>query len=214
MFTYVVLDHLPPVPDKFKKVVTDLLAKEDLSPYRDYEKSNNIQNTAGTIVPGYQNRQLLINGKSITSTQSMRFNIGEEWIDWIRANIYPDAELSSSGVSVTTGSRYHGAHCDATRNYALIYLIDPGGDNVETVFWQEHGHPIVRPRINNVDQLFVSDYNYLTEIDRVRFPANRWVLMNTRILHGVENIDATRIAYQVKVTKNIFFTDQFEILFN
>jgi hypothetical protein len=209
MFTYVVLDNLPSVPDKFKEVVTDLLAKEDLSPYRDYEKGDNIQNTAGTIVPGYQNRQLLINGKSITSTQSLRFNINEEWIKWIQDNIYADAEVTSSGIAVTHGSRYHGPHCDATRNYALIYLLDAGGDNVETVFWQEHGYPIVRPRVSAADQLFVSDYSHLTEIDRVCYPVNKWVLMNTRILHGVENIESTRIAYQVKLIKNIFFTDQF-----
>jgi hypothetical protein len=71
-------------------------------------------------------------------------------------------------------------------------LIDPGGDNVRTVFYREHGHPVERHSAWG-NPTRCDDYNDLVEIDSVKFPVGQWVLLNTGILHGVENITGSRI---------------------
>ena len=207
MFTYVILDNLPAVPEHFEKIVQDIVATEDVSPTRKVDLYDPKVISSQNMLPGYQARELIINGEKIRSTQSMRFSLGDEWNNWIIENINPEAANIAAGVAFTTGSRYHGAHCDGARNYVLMYVLDQGGPNVETVFYQEQGRPLFNPRTKAIDTYWVSDYSQLTEIERVCFPKKKWVLLNTRILHGVENIETTRIVYQVGFNKNIYFPD-------
>jgi hypothetical protein len=205
MFTYVILDNLPQVPEKFEENIQHLLDTENFSSDgKVYEGDSLIQNSAGLT----KNRELLIHGEKFKSVHSVRFDMGDEWRQWVAENIHPNIELNMQGVAFTTGGRYHGAHADATRNYALIYVIDSGGKNVNTVFYQEKNQPLLRPRTLAVDRLTVDDYSLLDEFEKVNFPTKKWVLINTRIIHGVENIEKIRIAYQIGFDKNIWFTDR------
>ena len=207
MFTYIILDNLPAVPDKFESIVDQLLVSEDVSPTQKVTQNDSRIISSPGMPPGYQSRELIINKEKIMSTQSMRFNMGEEWTQWAIKNIHQEAAEIPPGVAFTTGSKYHGAHCDGARNYILFYILNPGGKSVDTVFYREKGHPIFRPRTKLIDTYWVNDYDQLEEIERVSFPERTWILLNGRILHGVEGIETTRIAYQVGFNQNIYFTD-------
>jgi NAD(P)-dependent dehydrogenase (short-subunit alcohol dehydrogenase family) len=86
----------------------------------------------------------------------------------------------------------NGAHCDLSRNYTLLYLLDSGGEDHQTVFYQEQDKPIQR---SNGERC--PDHSRLTIIDSIKVPLRKWVLLNATILHGVINIPKPRISIQV-----------------
>ena len=83
----------------------------------------------------------------------------------------------------------------------MLYLLDSGGPNTETVFYEEEGKPIVRTE----RQAVCNDFSKLRVLERVKFPLGKWVLLNAMCLHGVENIDTLRISFQVSINNNIWF---------
>jgi len=192
MFIYKILENLPPVPIKIDQVVKHL-------------QDTKLDQTADNYTSKYHDikaRELLVNGKTFETAKSVRFELGALWENWVKTHIH--SEYLETGVNFTTKGQYHGAHLDSGRNYILIYLIESGGNKVDTVFYQENGYPIERPRTKEYDPCHVHDYSNLTEIYRVEVPLRKWILLNTRILHGVEGIESTRIAYQIGFDKNIF----------
>jgi hypothetical protein len=86
-----------------------------------------------------------------------------------------------------------GPHCDRSRWYSLIYLLDSGGDNHYTAFYKEKNQNLLERDFG----YHVDNYTQLDEIYRLQIPLKRWVLLNTRILHSAENITGTRISYHV-----------------
>ena len=106
-------------------------------------------------------------------------------------------------------------HSDVLRLWALIYVIDTGGDNVVTTWYQEKGKPLNRPRLNpdktpgvekQTDTGFV-DYNNLISLDNIKVKKNQWVLINVQILHDVDNITGTRKALSIS-----FYPDRLAVV--
>jgi hypothetical protein len=89
-----------------------------------------------------------------------------------------------------------GAHTDITRDFTLIYLLQTGGD-APTVFWQEEGKSLLRP-----PKTQGTDFKVLKEVDRITIPLHTWCIIDSRILHSVENLEKNRVALQVGFLKN------------
>jgi hypothetical protein len=70
--------------------------------------------------------------------------------------------------------------------------VDRGGDDATTYFFQQKGHPVEREG-HPTNITLCDDYSQLEIIDQIQFPLNQWVLLNTNILHGVENVTGSRI---------------------
>jgi hypothetical protein len=122
---------------------------------------------------------------------------------WVTQNI--NADFVDAGVNYTVPVEQPaglagvstGAHTDITRDYTLIYLLQTGGDNPPTVFWQEEGEPLIRPpKTQGVD------FERLTQIDLVTIPLHTWCIIDSRILHSVENLTHNRVALQVGFLHN------------
>lgn len=98
-----------------------------------------------------------------------------------------------------------GPHVDLTRHYTMMYLLEPGGDDHCTIFWQE----------NSVTELerspgyHVDNYTKLTEILKVQIPTNQWVILNARVLHSIHNISLGRKSFQVSLD---VFSDNFPLV--
>jgi hypothetical protein len=73
------------------------------------------------------------------------------------------------------------------RKWHLFYLFDTGGDDVETVWYQEPGKPVWRDEF-----VIFDDYSKLTELYRCVLPSNTWILFNSRIIHDVQGIKGVR----------------------
>lgn len=115
-------------------------------------------------------------------------------LSWARENITNLAKDIRS-TSTLPGLERCGAHIDRTRNYTLMYLIEPGGNDHCTVFYREKGvDDLYRPREYHVD-----DYDRLIELKRVKLKCNAWNLVSARILHSIENITNGRYSIQVSL---------------
>jgi len=113
---------------------------------------------------------------------------------WVQENIgdgfLNTAVMYCDGATDITST---GAHTDKIRNYVLICNLTTGGPDAELCFWQEKQHSLIREE----DVLARGRYNDLILIDSVRIPPMLWYIINSRILHSVENLESPRINLQV-----------------
>ena len=127
---------------------------------------------------------------AITNLPDMKSFESKATIEWINTNIggnLRDIEVTWS----TTGLDSIGVHTDRGRNYALMYLLDQGGSNCVSTVYQEEGFPVIRERATHVH-----DRGSLKIIHSYIAEKNRWYILDTRVLHTVDNIEKFRIAIQ------------------
>lgn len=130
---------------------------------------------------------------------------------WIHTNIKPFHSCSVPiGVQVISGTNGYNIcaippHIDRVRgNRILHYFIDSGGDDVNTIWYQEPGYKLER---TNDDLLwnFVNDFNdfrILNEIYRTKFPARSWTLMKSNVAHSVINITGIRVSISMAIMED------------
>jgi len=129
----------------------------------------------------------------------------EQFKKWVSENITDD--FVDAGVNYTVvvekpeGLKQvsTGAHTDITRDYTLIYLLQTGGKDAPTVFWQEEGQDLLRP-----PKTQGTDRKTLKFVDSVTIPLHRWCIIDSRILHSVERLEENRVALQIGLLKNHF----------
>lgn len=153
----------------------------------------NSQRTAAAY--DYPNRTLINANGDISQPASIyTYMITGAGFDWARKTISSDATDMRYTFSTPEKSRDRlGPHCDRSRWYSLIFLLDAGGDNHYTAFYKEKNQNLLERDFG----YHVDNYNQLDEIHRLKIPLKRWVLLNTRILHSAENITGTRIAFHI-----------------
>ena len=146
---------------------------------------------------------------AITGLRNHRYALNfenQDWGKWIRENIandYSSTVMSYHGPELETIVNPIGTiipHTDGVRDWGLLWLTDAGGENVETVFWQEKDQPIYRGRNTKI-----TTYDTLTELHRVNLPVGRWVLLNVGVIHSVENISNIRKSVHINFENNSEF---------
>lgn len=138
-------------------------------------------------------------GMSYTAPRILRGKFSDEFESWVKDNItqtFKDAGIAYFPGTVNTPSC--GGHTDATRDYVLIYNANQGGPNAELCYWQEDGQPLVRERATQG----ITTKN-LKLIAAERKLADTWYLLNTRIIHSLENITEPRINFQISFDTEI-----------
>ena len=131
-------------------------------------------------------------GEVIQDADYRRFPANSELSQWIINNV--SSTYTSAGIS------FHGAptpqtvcpHSDRRRTVGLLYIIDPGGPEVDTVFWQEVGYPLSREFA-----VMPSSYQDLTEVGRYRLVTGTWALLDTTVIHSVEGLQGLRKTLQI-----------------
>jgi len=188
-YTHKILDHLPSVPEHF------LHEAQILAQTQPEDRQKNT--TLNSYNPTFKTRVLTINGQQTPTARAKRFIVSKDFQEWIQNNIA--ADFVEASVSITESQRdgvataIHGAHTDWSRTFVLMYVMDTGGAQCETVFYQEHDQPIWRTDLG----CFVTDYSRLTEIDSVTIPLATWYSIDSTVLHGVRNIERDRVAIHV-----------------
>lgn len=132
-------------------------------------------------------------GVAIPNTVYSRYPANKKICAWFEENIasdYTDIGISLHGT--LSGASTSLPHTDNTRDWLLIWLLDAGGTEVDTVFWQEKNQPVFRSK-----KLHPTSYDNLIEIGRARYKQGRWALMDTRVIHSVEGIMNTRKSLQI-----------------
>jgi hypothetical protein len=148
-------------------------------------------------------RILTKNGKTYPTTPLIAQLLGPTARQWAETDIYKEGTITdirythspSSGNSV-------GPHRDVTRNYAMIFLLSAGGNNVTTTWYTERNGNAVSINNSVTDQATglvatVNDYSLIEQIGKVIIPDGVWFIINTTILHSVENIVSSRCSIQI-----------------
>lgn len=201
MFTYLPLDALPTVPEHFCQRAIDLV--------RDRQDLEDKNVTRGLITAySYHDRDVKIaDGTVKKSRVGETYDMGPDWEQWVRDNIIADfieTSVKTAGGIHRDRTTTYGAHVDTSTpdhpyKLKLYYLVQEGGDDVVTSWYQQHGHPAVRLDSTPENVVCSLDYSDLTLLDAVRIPVGRWIAFDTRVMHGVENIMGNRIVLAVCV---------------
>jgi len=196
---YKILKNCPQPPQKF----IDLASTGDCSNFGSQPPS------ATSYDPGKNprlNRKILRPGKTELeySVRTPRYELGEEFNQWLRENVFTGFGETVVAISHQGNNGSFGPHTDRWRNYVLIYTIDPGGPNVRTAFWKEKYYPELRNRGS-----FINEYTNLTEVDSVIMKKGQWVILESRILHSVENIEGIRINFQISIDRDLSELEKF-----
>ena len=139
-------------------------------------------------------RPLYKDGQVYKNSFNVSVFLDDDCLTWAKEHVTPMAKDIRS-TSTKYGLERCGAHIDRTRDYTLIYLLETGGDDHQTVFYKEQHHDdLFRPREYHVD-----DYDKLQVLKVIKQTPHRWNLVQARILHSIENIKLGRYSIQISL---------------
>ena len=92
-------------------------------------------------------------------------------------------------------------HCDRGRQLACNYLLDTGGTNVQTVFYN-----YTRDDDELASSLNIRKFNLVSESGIVMKPKT-WYIFNAQQAHGVENLSGSRLILSISFGTNIRLKD-------
>lgn len=155
---------------------------------------------ASMYTTGYGEREHVRHGTLTKTVKQCSVSLGEEFEQWSKDYIHPHPFESGATVSIGDAP-IHGPHVDFRRRYNMVYILDAGGDNVRTVWYKERGHPIERLHAAGPEgkSYWVKNYTDLEVIDDVVLEPGIWYLLNTKIIHSVENITGNRSMFTVSL---------------
>jgi hypothetical protein len=197
--------------------LNDSLIDSAFTSVKNKERENRVNPNLFSL-PGYQeykDRTLTrVDGTTVKSAAGYRYWVGEEFKDWVFEHFNQDDRGCGVNIFNSPNANVVAPHVDASRSFSIHYLLDEGGDNVDTIWWQEKNHSLIRPDLKGNFNLkdCVDNYNRLEEIIRIQVPKHRWILMNVDVLHSVEIITRPRISIQISrnsVPENIKLIDPY-----
>jgi hypothetical protein len=189
MFTYRVLKNLPKVPQYF---IDRALAKKKLL------FTNNVNDN---LPNWYKDRKLIVDGKEESTAHQQTADLENDFTIWCKKYIHSEGFDCQVSMTNHQKGKYWGPHTDLTREFTIIYLLESGGPDAETVFYLEPGKPVRRSEFQEV----CNDYSKLVVLERNKFPLHEWIILDAMILHGVENITEPRISFQISSNLNPYF---------
>jgi hypothetical protein len=149
------------------------------------------------------------NGIEIINTTNNRYELNPDFITWVKKNI--SSEFTGIGFNHmgTCDGGTTVPHTDRKRHWTLMWIFETGGDDVNTIFWKEQGHTIERDIT-----YYPRSYDNLIELERHVIEPNRWVLVNAKVIHSVENMTSIRKSIQIGFLDNSSFIKQLNLCNN
>jgi hypothetical protein len=193
-FLYCVLPDLPTVPDIFIQEAYKKDLKNKLKSFGHLDK---------IFDSNYINRSVVKDGQTYTSRFQHKYNfdedLGKKFHEWCHSSLHYDCY--HCGVVYNQGTDpYHGPHVDMSRNFVLFYLLESGGVNATTSWWQRPGFPAELDE--EIYGKMTANYHELTLIDQLIIPRHTWILFNVRVIHSLENVTKERMSLQCSLPKN------------
>jgi len=190
------IQNFPPIP------------KELLDNLADNLHNNKIINDIGYGVEHIKNNQKLT---------ACRYTMGDlnsdQLTGWLENNIL-GVESRFNILYQTQQARNnmpstHIVHSDRERLTALNYIIDEGGEDVITSWYKENNKELFRERKTSGGQSDSGFVNYqnLELLKSAKLEKNCWYIIDTRILHDVDNITGTRKSISISFSHRNFFNE-------
>lgn len=181
---YKVLDGVPPPPQSLIDAVDRNRKPTEME--MGYYYDRNLKNWYDYDFTVSRNRRVVLPGFEEWVTSNLTPHIVDCGVNYARYD-------EPSGRPISTGS-----HTDGVRQYSLMWDIESGGPDAELHFWQEKGYPLYRaPKCQGEHR------SQLELVDKFRYPTGQWTLIDTRVLHSVENLTSTRITLHVSLLNDL-----------
>lgn len=191
-FTYCYLD----LPELSESIIKDALTALETREER------------ARVNPTFNKPNSLSDQKTPTRNVDSTYAISPEFEDWVREHFRQ--EPVGCGIHLMAQGAF-GPHVDTHRSFSIRYLLDAGGDQVDTVWWREKGKPAYRPDLKNN---WASDHGELEELDRLTAPLHKWLCINANVIHSVEGtMPRPRLAIQVSSTAFPDFINRYGVSF-
>lgn len=121
-----------------------------------------------------------------------------EFVIWMAENVNfvkgIDKNIVYRKVYSDKNKNFYPPHIDVYRKFVVMYNLSSASG--ELVFWKEKGKPIFRGG-ENFD--FIRNYDDLEELERFYIPEKTWYIVNSQVIHSVENLSGNREGYQFSV---------------
>ena len=128
-----------------------------------------------------------------------RYNLGKLTDEWIRDNIA--SEYSQMGSQVMRNGDAFFPHTDGgPRRYILNYLVDAGGNQVETRWYQQPGYNLYREG----DAMQWPDNSNLNVVHAEIFPVKSWTMLFGKVIHGVVGLTSPRMQLSISFSAEEF----------
>ena len=80
-----------------------------------------------------------------------------------------------------------------------MYPIHSGGPYaINSFYFDKSRGKLIDPSMT-VDNCFQEDYDLLDVVAQIQIPLRTWVVINSKVLHGVENIDQGRVVIHASI---------------
>lgn len=144
-------------------------------------------------------RQIQDQGSVYRNAQLQRWRLGQDLVEWL----HQQGIKGFKDVSVQTIQQGDtlGPHTDSWQSCKLFYLLEPGGPNVETIWYQQPGHDLIREKF-----LLIEDTKDLEVVHRMVIPPRQWGFINVQIIHEVKNMTSRRETVVASFTDYIDFS--------
>lgn len=156
--------------------------------------------------------ELQPNGEYLCPTRYIRYGVDDRYNEYV-VELVPElnGQIKDIGYQKVFNEKNwpSGAklfqHTDGIGRgkYCLHYILDTGGDEVATTWYQEQNNPLIRLPRKATDKLISMDR--LTKIEEVIFSKGRWALFKTNILHSVQVIKTSRISFTIGFNNDLLF---------
>jgi hypothetical protein len=131
----------------------------------------------------------------------VRLRIGLDWERWVADNIA--AGFNETGVSYAQGPEEHepprsaGIHTDSSRDFSVIWLLDPGGPDAELTLWRDPNQDLMLPG-------YVTRDHDQGLVNIAVIPGNPgcWYQLHTRVLHSIDWITRNRVGLQISYNQD------------
>lgn len=117
-----------------------------------------------------------------------KFDIKEKnqiWKDWVHENI--TQSFLRASIQAYKGDLI--PHRDMVRNFSLLYLVQAGGYNAKTCFYD------LKPNVEV--RRFSYQFKEVDEIASFKFEEGTWNLINNKYIHAVKGVTGERISFAV-----------------
>jgi hypothetical protein len=167
------------------------------------ELALSIANQSGSAQIEFDKYKELINedGATIGASKYQRYNVPDEIYEWTKNNVLPTLKNNFKiGIQVfklidkETGS--YTIHTDGIRGDSVLnFIIDTGGDQVYTSWYQENECALHRE-----PGLLRNNFQDMELKHTIKLEQYTWSMINSRILHTVNNLTRNRVSLSLGIS--------------
>jgi hypothetical protein len=183
---YKLLPQLPQVPQELVKLSLSHIVGE-----QNYQHDPSRQQIDWDMM---KRLKILVDGREKQHLPALAWHLDDVIKHWVYNNI-TDIDVAHVRVSTMIPDDDNdtcGAHRDRARDYALLYVVEDGGNETMTEFYREQGFPLEREKGYRT-----YDNDKLIKLDAIHIPLHTWCLLNVKVLHGVRYMKSRRVSIQV-----------------